>query len=172
MNLWSSPKQWFQKAVDTYQRPLTRYSRNLLRNLEKSQEVVQEGYLKLWKNGPIEFESPIRVWLYKTTRNLAIDVLRKEGRMHPMSEEEEFVLECPDSLPNEKLEAKQIGEHLMKNIDKMPEKYKEILRLKFQEELSYKEMAEITGHTVNHIGVLLHQAILHLRKAVEKGGLS
>ena len=171
MPLWSKTQDWFQRAMDTYQRPLTRYIRNLLKNLESAHEVVQEAFLRLWKNGELEFESPIRIWLYKTSRNLAIDLLRKEGKMNPTSDEE-FELMCPKALPEEKVELKQIQENLNSLIDELPEKYKEILRLKFQEELSYKEMSEVTGHSPNHVGVLLHQAILHLREAISKGAQS
>ena len=171
MNLWSSSGEWLERAIGTYQRPLTRYSRNLVKNLESAKDVVQEAYLRLWKNGPIEFESPIRIWLYKTTRNLAIDHLRKEGRMNPTREEDQIELCCPESLPSEQLEFRQLAERLTPLIEGLPQKHQEVLRLKFQEDLSYSEISQITGHSVSHVGVLLHQAVMHLRDRVQEGAL-
>jgi len=92
--------------------------------------------------------------------------------MNPLSEEDQIELQCPDSLPSEKVEFRQLSENVVSLIETLPQKHQEILRLKFQEELSYKEISEITGHSVNHVGVLLHQAILHLREAVQKGAQS
>lgn len=93
--------------------------------------------------------------------------------MHPMSEDDEKELLCPESIPSEKLEKKQIVAAIEGVMQELPEKHKEVLRLKFQEDLSYKEISTITGHSANHVGVILHQAILHLRQSMaSKGGQS
>ena len=170
MKFWANTKLWFQQAVDKYQRPLTRYARGILRNLEPAREVVQESFLRLWKNGEVESGNPLRIWLYRTTRNLAIDHLRKEGRMESLSENDEEQLPCPEQMPSEALEKKQASKNIMSEVDSLPAKYQEVLRLKFQEELSYKEISEVTGHSVSHVGVLLHTAILNLRQSLAQSG--
>ena len=166
MALWNKASSWFDQAVRRYQKPLTRYVRNILRNLESAREIVQETFLRLWKNGLVEEGPPLRIWLYRTCRNLAIDILRKEGKMRLLKEGEENDLVCPDELPAEKIEKQQLKAGLLQQLDTLPEKDQEVLRLKFQEELSYQEISEVTGHSVSHVGVLLHTAILTLRKGV------
>lgn len=163
MAVWNEARAWFQRAVENYQRPLTRYVRHILRNLEAARDIVQETFLRLWKNGPVEGERPLRIWLYRTARNQAIDFLRKEGRVRLLEESGENELICPHELPVEKLEKDQARKILLKQMESLPEKYQEVLRLKFQEELSYQEISEITGHSVSHVGVLLHTAIMNLR---------
>ncbi len=46
----------------------------------------------------------------------------------------------------------------------LPEREREVVRLKFQERLSYKEIADVTGHSVSHVGVMIHNAILRAGK--------
>lgn len=171
MSLADKAREWFNHALGNYQRPLTRYSRGLLKSLEMAQEVVQESFLKLWKNGFIEGgEGPLKVWLYRTARNLSIDILRKEGRMQLFNEGDEDKLLCPEELPAEKLEKDQVRAMVLDELENLPVKYQEVIKLKFQEGLSYKEISEITGHGLSQVGTLIHRAVLHLRESIAKGG--
>ena len=52
----------------------------------------------------------------------------------------------------------------------MPELEREVLRLKFEDGLSYKEMSAVTGKSVSHVGVLLHTALKRIRDALQKSG--
>ncbi|MBD63708.1 MAG: RNA polymerase subunit sigma-24 [Halobacteriovoraceae bacterium] len=162
-------KNWFNQAVRSHERPLTRYVKNLLRALPPAQEVVQETFLKLWKHGPFEAERPQKVWLYKTSRNHAIDIIRKEDKMSTLTQEQEEELSCPNEIPSVRLEKKQLEKFVLDLVKELPPKTQDMVRLKFQEGLSYKEISSITGESTNSVGVTLHRAILHLRAAAEKG---
>jgi len=168
MQFIKSIKDWFNKVVLKYERPLTRYSLNILTDLSKAQESVQDTFLRLWKHGLIEEDKSLKVWLYKTCRNLSIDRLRKEGRMSLFNDGDEEELLCLKEMPSERLQREQENLEIMNMVSELPQKFQEVIRLKFQEELSYKEISEVTGYTVSNVGVLLHQSMLHLREAISQ----
>lgn len=51
-------------------------------------------------------------------------------------------------------------------VSSLNENQQEVIRLKFQEGFSYKEISEITGHSVSHVGVLIHEAVAKLRHGI------
>ncbi|MEM9420291.1 MAG: sigma-70 family RNA polymerase sigma factor, partial [Planctomycetota bacterium] len=53
---------------------------------------------------------------------------------------------------------------VLRRLAALPDPQQEVVRLKFQADLSYKQIAEVTGLTVSHVGVLLHQALKTLRQ--------
>ena len=66
--------------------------------------------------------------------------------------------------PGDAIEKTEAAEGLMKQIEALPNRQQEVLRLKFNTGLSYKEIAEVTGLTSTNVGFILHTAISKLRK--------
>lgn len=154
---------WFRKTVVSLESPLLSYAFKIILRNEPSEEIVQESFLKLWSQEYPLFENHYpKAWLYKVTRNLAIDYLRKEKR-----------LELDDNL-EEVLARPCVSESLfdvsviMQEISKLPKIQQEMLVLRFGEELSYKEISEVVGLTSSNVGVKIHEAINAIRVIVIK----
>jgi RNA polymerase sigma factor (sigma-70 family) len=99
-------------------------------------------------------------------RNRALDIRRKEGHVEPLDER---ALEAQPSnapSPARLLERREDLDVVLRTLDTLPASQQEVLRLKFQGGLSYREIAEVTGLTVNHVGVLLHNGIKSIRERV------
>lgn len=156
-------ENWFRQTVVGLEGPLLKYTLKIIKRLAPSEETVQESFLRLWQQEyPGEFEHYPKAWLYKVCRNLAIDILRKEEKLNLEENMEELVfLPC---ISETLLETSLI----MKEIAKLPAREQEVLTLKFNDELSYKEIAELTGLSVSHVGVLLHQALDAIKDVVLK----
>ncbi|MCR9206389.1 MAG: RNA polymerase sigma factor, partial [Halobacteriovoraceae bacterium] len=79
----NQPKEsWFRKTVVGLESALLNYTFKIVSRLPVSEEVVQESFLRLWKQEyPGEFQHYPKAWLYKVCRNLAIDILRKDGKI-------------------------------------------------------------------------------------------
>ena len=105
--MFETIKIWFNRSVNNYNKPLTKYSFHIVKSLPPAQDIVQESFLRLWNHGKIKEDRSLKVWLFKTTRNLSIDFLRKEKRKSYLNPDQENTLECPKNLPSEQLEAKQ-----------------------------------------------------------------
>ncbi len=70
------------------------------------------------------------------------------------------------------LERKREQSTTLQALEDLSKNQQEVLRLKFQEGLSYKEISHITGHSVSHVGVLIHEAMMKLRENLSERSLS
>ena len=80
--------------------------------------------------------------------------------------DEEIIESQPDAqpMPFERMEQREASGFLMKILATLPPRQQEVLQLKFQNDLSYQEIAEITKTTANSVGVLIHTALKTLRQ--------
>ncbi|MEC7277767.1 MAG: sigma-70 family RNA polymerase sigma factor [Bdellovibrionota bacterium] len=154
-------ENWFQTTVVSLESPLLNYTYKILSRLAPSEEVVQESFFRLWKQEfPGNFEHYPKAWLYKVCRNLALDILKKEKRMDLEGSLDEILFS--PCVSETLLESSLI----MQEVVKLTVQQQEVLVLKFKDELSYKEIAELTGLSVSHVGVLLHEALGALREVI------
>jgi RNA polymerase sigma-70 factor (ECF subfamily) len=102
-------------------------------------------------------------WLFTVCRHRALDVLRKEGRMKRFSDGEVERVTTADPRPGRELEAAETQAALLKMIEHLPHNQQEVVRLKFQNGFSYKEISRITSLSVTNVGFLMHTAVARLR---------
>lgn len=154
-------------ALERYERPLTSYVYRLLGNLEAARDVVQDAFLKLCDQRRDEIEKRVAEWLYTVCRNAAIDVKRKEK--HNASGEIDFdffVSSC--AVPGEKVEKEEQYSALYESLQKLTPREQEVLRLRFQHDLSYKEISAATNQSVSHVGFLIHTGLQKLKAKLSK----
>lgn len=168
--LKSKKELWLSDCLDKNEKALVRYAYSLLKDIETARDIVQESFLKLWQQDPKELQGHETEWLFTVCRNRAYDHLRKKQHKHISDNElnteiADQAISAEDSLVAHTDE--QQLESLLKNLS---EAQKEVLHLKFQEGLSYKEISKITGMSVNHVGVFIHNTVQALKnKAQQKG---
>ena len=151
--------------------PLLGYARKLLKDNETAQDVVQEAFIRLNERFG-DIASP-RAWLYRTVHNLAVDHWRRNRMMLPTRDIETEVAEGedPEPLPDARIERMEAIGLARLFIGEMEERKRELLRMKFEEELSYKEMAARLGVSVGNVGYLIHHALRELAQELEKEGV-
>lgn len=155
---------WIQGVVERQQGALIRYAASLLGDLERGKDVAQDVFVKLCKQPRESVEPRLVPWLFRVARNRALDVLRKERRMKPFDEPDAASrLADGDSAPADRRRTEAIGD-LAELVAALPERDRELVELKFQQGLSYKEIAEVTGLTVGNVGYLLHHAVKELKQ--------
>src|SRR5438093_744562 len=159
-----SKAEWVQCTLERYEGPLTRYAAHLIGDVQSARDVVQDTFLKLCEHEPQELESYLAEWLFTVCRNRALDVLRKESRMRPMAAAELERRSSADLPPDKVIELKESTHEVLKLIETLPRRQQEIVRLKFQNDLSYVEISRITNLTVSNVGFILHTAIQELRR--------
>ena len=71
-------------------------------------------------------------------------------------------------MPYEQLEQKEATGFLLRIVATLPPRQQEVIQLKFQNDLSYQQIAEITKTTANNVGVLIHTALRTLRQRYAK----
>ena len=152
-----TPKsRWIVAALELHESSLIRYARWILSDLESAREVVQETFLRLCKEDPARVEGHLAQWLFTVCRNLAFDARKKEARMTSLGDTEIAV--APD------LDDRQTVSQILQVVETLPKNQREVIYLKFQCDLSYKEISEITRLSVTNVGFLIHSAVRAIRK--------
>ncbi len=168
MPMSSTPEaHWIEAAVDQYEGQLIRYAARIIGDVERARDVVQDGFMKLCRQDRARIEGHLAEWLFTVCRNGALDVRRKETRMKPSPDLGSTAVADPAADPfadpGRGLEQREAHARILRLMGSLPESQQEVLRLKFQNGLSYREIAEITRRTVNHVGVLIHNGVKALR---------
>lgn len=160
----------FGQLIERYEQKLLRYIRRLSNiNLETAEDILQETFIKVYKNlngydPSMKFSS----WIYRIAHNEVINYFRKNKSMGTMVslDEENGLINILTS--SEKTEKTAIDSELNKKmgliLDKLDEKYKEILILKYLEEKDYQEISDILQIPTNTVGTLIHRGKAELKK--------
>ena len=161
-------QEWIQTAIAEHEGPLMRYARHFL-DQERARDVVQDTFIRLLQCDPAEVSGHLRPWLFKVCRNRAIDVCRKESRMSLSDSSTLDQNANSGKTPAALVEQQDSSAHLQSLVGELSERHQEILRLKFQSGLSYKEIAQVMEITVSNVGFILHTAIQKVRKKAVAG---
>jgi RNA polymerase sigma-70 factor (ECF subfamily) len=164
----------FLKAFDEYNDALFRHAFIRVSNREKAIDIVHDTFTKVWsyiKDG-YEIDS-FRPFLYKVLNNLIIDEYRKrkEASLDAMLEKEGIDEGSFDDLTEstvEVLAATIDGRKAFELLQEMPDQYREIITLRFVDQLGPKEISELIEETENVISVRLHRGLKLLRQKIEK----
>jgi len=155
--------------------PLLSYALRLAGELGLAEDIVQEAFMRLHAQFTAVREP--RRWLYRTVHNLALNQRRAAEKILPLDlpAQEGTVpaaeVADPQPLPDEQI-ARWEGIGLVRlSLQGLDERSRELIRLKFNEGLSYKEIGARTGLTVGHVGYLLHHAIKAVADELTKHGV-
>ncbi len=150
---------WVVDALDRYERPLIRYAKWLLGNADMARDIVQETFLRLCREEPARVEGHLAAWLFTVCRNLALDAREKAARSASLEHIEVPVVYDLESQHD----ARQALGRILGVLETLPRNQREVVHLKFQGGLSYKEIAEVTALSTSNVGFLLHTAVRAIR---------
>lgn len=151
------------------------YAHRLVNNLDAAEDVVQEAFLRL--HGQFEQVQDPRRWLYRTVHNLALNHRRAAGRTISLEQPEGSDLASPpppvdpQPLPDEQIARWENVGLVRLILETLDPRSRELIRLKFQENLSYKQITERTGLTTGHVGYLLHHALKAVAGELARNGV-
>jgi RNA polymerase sigma-70 factor (ECF subfamily) len=154
--------------------PLLRYALRYLREPDMAQDIVQEAFLRLHARFD-EVREP-RSWLYRTVHNLALNHQQRADRTVPLEPNPSADHPAddpadPQPLPDEAI-ARWEGVGLVRlGLETLDPRSRELLRLKFNDGMSYKDISARTGLTVGHVGYLLHHAVKALAAELARCGM-
>ena len=151
---------WVIPALTEHEAPLLRYAASIV-GPEKAPDVVQDTFLKLCTESRDAVEGHLAAWLFRVCRNRAIELLRAERRLSPL--EDAGTEQSKDGGPVSALERKEALTRVGVALSTLSERERELLRLKVDAGLRYKEIAEVTKLSVSNVGFILHGAISKLK---------
>lgn len=160
---------WLDAALRQYQGPLLRYALSFTGgDLAAAQDLAQESFLRLCRADRRRLTPSPAAWLFTVCRNLARDRYRKDERMKALSTE--VAMDALSAPPPQDPEAATLsGEttsSLREAVAALTPREQELVHLKFQGDLSYREISAVTGLTVSNVGYLLHHALRRIRASL------
>lgn len=159
----ASEQTWLQTVLYQYEGPLIRYAARITGDTESARDVVQDTFLRLCTADRAKLNGHEAEWLFTVCRNRATDVRRKESRMTPLTETQEQTHTSPVPPPTARLETHESTSQVLQVVTTLPPKQQEVIRLRFQNGLSYRQISEVTKLTVTNVGFLIHTAIKTIR---------
>lgn len=140
-----------------------------------SEDIFQDTFIKViktLKTKSYNEEGKFLPWVMRIAHNLTVDHFRKAKKMPFQRETEEYSIFnfMSDNAPTieSKIITEQVESDLTRLLDELPEDQKEVLVMRMYQDLSFKEIADLTGVSINTALGRMRYALLNLRKIIEK----
>ena len=159
-------QQWeasFYQIVEQYSERLLYCAISILKSETQAQDALQEGMISIWKNlHKFEGKSHPFTWCYSIVRNAALTELKREKR-HKTSD--------VDSLTNGAISPEDLkwdGEEISKKVQevlvRLPEKQQLVFELRYYQDLSFKEISNLTGTSTGALKANYHHAKIKMEE--------
>jgi RNA polymerase sigma factor (sigma-70 family) len=157
-------EKFIEQAMVNYESSLIGYASTLLNDVDLARDVVQDTFIRLCQQDIEKVRENLKSWLFTVCRNRALDLLRKDKRKQPLAEAQWNNIEAPGLQPDDEIEKQERLTRLTRYLERLTDNQREVIILKFQQDLSYREIQTITGLTTGNIGFLIHTGIKRLQE--------
>ena len=169
-------RETIEELFAALESPLLNYALRLAGEFSVAEDIVQEAFMKL--HGQFQEVREPRHWLYRTVHNLALNQRRQSGKIISLDMKAgegataDNDASDPQPLPDEQI-ARWEGIGLVRlSLETLDDRSREVVRLKFTENLSYKEISARTGLKIGHVGYLLHHALKDMAEELARNGVA
>jgi RNA polymerase sigma-70 factor (family 1) len=156
-----------EEVMGAYWRPLVLYVGRLLDDdVDVGRDVAQEVFVRLWERRVEIDPGSLKSYLYRVTRNLALDEFRRRAvrrRWRVESDHEQ----CPPPTPLQLVEREELGRIVKSAIDALPPRRREVFTLAYLHRLSYQTIADVMGISPATVKNQLASALVDLREALQ-----
>jgi RNA polymerase sigma-70 factor, ECF subfamily len=166
----------FHALVGQYQYRLVRYFIYLLGNRDPVDDLVQETWLRVLERGHLyNGRSRFEPWLFAVARNLAVDYVRKrrltslDSQGAQEADRESLAPASHSPSPFAEAARTEDAQRLAQSLQRLEPIYREALVLRFQEDLSLQEIAEVVGAPLSTVSSRIYRGLETLRTQLEGG---
>jgi RNA polymerase sigma-70 factor (ECF subfamily) len=156
----------FRKLVEIYEPRLLYFVRRLFGDVDGSLDILQETWLAVFRRlGTLESAAAFRVWLYRIARDKAVDALRRSHRQRELlTELQDDVVSENSWDESEPTFAAEDAEVLHQALARLSTPHREVLALRFLEEMSMEEVSLVVGCSIGTVKSRLHHARRQMRQ--------
>jgi len=155
----------FEELFDLYNVRVLYYLRRLVGTTGEAEDVMQEVWVRILRRiGTLREPTALRTWIYRIAHNLAVERLRRRGREVAFDD----LAEVPEVTEDLEVVDPVDGPALHRALDRTSPAHRAVLTLRFMNELSYREIADVTGCSLGTVKSRLHFAKRSLRTEIER----
>ena len=166
----------FDELLARYQSKLFNYIYFIVRNQEVAEDIFQETFVKAIttiQQGRYTASGKFGAWLTRIAHNMIIDGYRQERNENTISNDETEVDPFNDAdLCDDNIETQMVNEQTLRDVrrllDALPDNQREVVYMRFYQDLSFKEIAEITGVSINTALGRMRYALMGMRRIAEE----
>jgi RNA polymerase sigma-70 factor (family 1) len=161
----------FELMVEQHRHRVMGYASYYMKDQVLAEDVTQEVFVRLWDQRDKIDEARVSAWLIRVTRNVCIDMLRRQQLQRGLFSSEYDEMNDSDAgapSPEEDAESNDFQVHLKRCLDRLPEPHRSIVILREIQEHKYEEIGEALDLPLNTVKVYLHRARKMLRKQLEE----
>lgn len=161
----------FEQLVEAYREPVFRLALRMCGNAADAEEAAQEAFIAAWRGLPnFRGESKFSTWLYQLASHAAIDLLRREKRQ--IAAEDITEVNAPDNAPDpqQRVEQSEQRQAVRDAIWQLTPEYRQIVVLRFLQELSYEEIGTALKLPVGTVKSRLNRARSQLKEILSQSG--
>jgi RNA polymerase sigma-70 factor (ECF subfamily) len=168
--------KYFGQLVERYEKKLLRYIRRLSGlEIESAEDILQEAFIKVYVNlNEYDSDFTFSSWIYRITHNETINHLRKYSKADiiPLETDDETgnlieILKSEINIEDE-TNKKDIVEKIRVAISMLPQKYREVLILRYIEDMDYKEISDILKMPMGTVATTINRAKEKFKQIAEK----
>jgi len=161
--------------IKRHQQRLYRFIYSKVQDKDVTEDVFQDTFIKVirtLKKGSYNEEGKFLPWVMRIAHNLVIDYFRKSKRMPSFKNSDDFDIFSIIGDGSLNVEKKMIQEQIYSDVRELvyelPEEQKEVLVMRMYRDMSFKEISENTGVSINTALGRMRYALINLRKLIEK----
>jgi RNA polymerase sigma-70 factor, ECF subfamily len=170
----------FERMIDRFETPLFGYAHGILQNTFDAQEVVQDAMMRAHRALTRQYDEArcaallLRPWLFKTVRNLSLNRRRSKTRAleQPLESFDDGRIGPFTSSESSDFEKREEADMLRAAMALLPVEARELIVLRFMEEMSYAEIAKTVGGSEASLRGKVFRSLKLLRDALEKRGVT
>jgi len=155
----------FGPLIKIYKNRLFSYLIQISGDKNLAEDLFQETLIKVW-SGLSNYSEQNRFssWLFSIAHNTAMDSIRKNNRQRIVETVEEPDFYAGTANPHQEIVNKETTQIISSAIEKLSPKQKEVFLLRINGELTFKEISELTGESLNTVLSHMHYSVKKLRK--------
>mgnify|MGYP000636796901 FL=1 len=164
----------FEPLIQKHKNKIYAFILSKIRNRDLAEDIFQDTFIKVinsLQKGKYNEEGKFLPWVMRIANNLVIDYFRKSKKMRTIAPTDDFdifnILQDGEKNVEDNLVNNQIHKDLRKLIEHLPEDQKEVLKMRYYAELSFKEISESTGVSINTALGRMRYALINLRKLID-----
>ncbi|MFA5791847.1 MAG: RNA polymerase sigma factor [Candidatus Paceibacterota bacterium] len=160
-------QQKFEKAYREYALGILRHVYFRVNNWDVAQDLTQETFFKAWRNiaeGKIEEIKNFKAFFYKIANNTIIDYYRSKKEISLDGMEEVETMAIIEAEQENEVDLEIEKKRLERYLFDLKDEYKQILIMRYIDDLSIKEISQITDKTRGNVRILIYRALQVLKK--------